>query len=109
MKKSFIIVLGIIIVFFACNKKDQSTSDKSSTPTYQDPTASAGAPNTLSAVLFGMHMGPGIDLELNKNMFFGASVTFHTTFGTTQNMANGTPLSIGGTYTSFLLHLGATF
>jgi len=78
-------------------------------PIYQDWTAPAGNPNTLSALLFGMHIGPGVNLELTKNIFFGASLIFHTTFGSTQNLANGTPLNLGGSFTSFLLQMGATF
>jgi hypothetical protein len=84
-------------------------------PSYRDATGSASgtvtgradAPN-VSAILFGVHLGPGIDLELSKNFFFGASVTFHNMFGTDKKLANGTPLSVGGTYTSFFLHLGFT-
>jgi hypothetical protein len=85
-------------------------------PSYKDanpqPASLNGAAtsgSSVSAVLFGLHLGPGIDLELNKNLFFGAAVTFHNMFGTTKVVANNTPFSIGGTYTSFFLHLGATF
>ncbi len=83
-------------------------------PTYQDPsTITANSSNTasssLSAVLFGLHLGPGIDLELSRNLFFGAALTFHSMFGTTQSLANGTPFDLGGTYTSFFLHAGVTF
>jgi len=89
-------------------------------PSYQDNTGSpapatnsltdkGGGPSNVSAILFGLDLGPGIDLELSHNMFFGAAVTFHNMFGTTQTWANGTPLDVGGTYTSFFLQVGATF
>ena len=84
-------------------------------PSYQDPTApvqingSSTSVSSVSSVLFGVHMGPGIDLALSQNLFFGAALTFHNMFGTTKTLSNGTPLDVGGTYTSFLLHIGATF
>lgn len=78
-------------------------------PSYRDPSAIVPADSSISAVLFGVHLGPGLDLELSKNLFFGAALTFHNMFGTTKTYANGTPLNVGGSYTSFLLHLGATF
>ncbi len=89
-------------------------------PSYQDNTGggstnntngfgqSNGAPN-VSAILFGLHLGPGIDLELSRNMFFGAAVTFHSMFGNKQTWSNGNTLNVGGTYTSFFLHIGASF
>ena len=64
---------------------------------------------TLSSVLFGMHMGPGIDLELSKQLFFGASLTFHNMFGAIKALPSGGVVDIGGTYTSFLIHAGFTF
>jgi opacity protein-like surface antigen len=84
-------------------------------PSFQDHTAqpSNGTNNStlpsLSSVLFGVHLGPGIDLELTKNLFFGAGITFHNMFASTKTLANGTVQDIGGTYTSFFLHAGATF
>lgn len=93
-------------------------------PNYHDDTVKTAAPTTpaspgtkqnegppsLNAVLFGIYVGPGVDLELSKNMFFGAAVTFHNSFQTSKLMADGkTTLDLGGTYTSFFLHIGATF
>ena len=79
-------------------------------PSYQDPSIPTGLPSSdLSAVLFGVHLGPGIDLELNKNFFFGTALTFHNMFGTSKAMSNGSLMSIGGTYTTFLVHMGTTF
>jgi hypothetical protein len=76
-------------------------------PSYRDLTADANS--SVNAVLFGIHLGPGVDLELSKNFFFGASLIYHTTFGTTQILSNGSTASLGGSYTSFFLHTGVTF
>lgn len=83
-------------------------------PNFKDTTIPIGATSpagnaSLSSVLFGVHFGPGIDLALSRNVFFGAALTFHNMFGTTKTQANGTPLDIGGSYMSFLMHIGATF
>jgi len=62
----------------------------------------------ISPVLFGVHLGPGVDLELTRQIFFGAALDFHDVFGTTKSTPNG-PLDVGGTFTSFLVHAGYTF
>lgn len=79
-------------------------------PNYQISNNLDGNPviNTVSSTLFGVHLGPGVDLELTKQLFFGAALTFHDVFSTTQPVNGGT-LPVGGTYTSFLLHTGFTF
>lgn len=80
-------------------------------PSYQYFTQSnSTGPNTssLSPVLFGVHLGPGVDLEVTKQVFFGAALTFHDVFGSTRATPDGFH-SVGGTYTSFLLHAGVTF
>lgn len=64
--------------------------------------------NSVSEVLFGIHLGPGVSLQLTQDMFFGTSLTFHDVFGTTKQTANGN-VDLGGTYTTFLLHAGLTF
>jgi hypothetical protein len=64
---------------------------------------------TISPLLFGVHMGPGVDLELTKQLFFGAALTFHDAFGTTKVTASNQKIDVGGTYTSFFLHAGVTF
>jgi hypothetical protein len=92
--------------FYRPNYRD-NTGSSPVTPTLNGRSSSDLA--SVSAVLFGVHLGPGVDLELSKNLFFGAALTFHNMFGTTKTLANGTPLSVGGTYTSFFLHLGVTF
>jgi hypothetical protein len=62
----------------------------------------------ISPVLFGVHLGPGVDLELTKMLFFGAGITFHDVFGTTKITAGG-PIEVGGTFTTFFLHAGVSF
>ncbi len=65
--------------------------------------------SSVSPILFGVHLGPGIDLELTDQLFFGAALTFHDVFGSSRAAANGSQIDVGGTYTSFLLHAGVTF
>lgn len=60
---------------------------------------------SLSPVLFGLHLGPGVDLQLTDKLFFGTSITFNDVFGTTKETAKG-PIDVGGTFTTFLLHAG---
>jgi hypothetical protein len=67
-----------------------------------------GAQDSVSPVLFGVHLGFGVDLLLSRQMFFGASLTLHDVFGQDQQTQAGT-IPIGGTFTSFLLHVGYTF
>jgi hypothetical protein len=70
---------------------------------------SGEASTTVAPVLFGIHAGPGVDLEVTRQIFFGASLTFHEAFGTTEVTPTGTTFDAGGTYTSFLLHAGYSF
>jgi len=64
---------------------------------------------SLAPVLFGLHAGPGVDLQLTDRLFFGVGLTFHNVFGTTREDKNGTLREVGGTFTSFLLHTGMSF
>lgn len=86
-----------------------SYADNTAAPSAPGALTSSSGPASLTAVLFGVHLGGGVDLELSRNLFFGAALTFHNMFGTQSAWANGVPLSIGGSYTSFFLHIGATF
>jgi len=62
---------------------------------------------SISPITFGMHLGGGIDLQITKQMFFGAGLTFHDMFSTTNmNPVTGQNMSISGTYTTFLVHAG---
>lgn len=65
--------------------------------------------NSISPVLFGFHLGPGVTLELTKRMYFGASLTFHNMFGTETVLSDGSQHDVGGAYTSFFLSAGMTF
>lgn len=88
-------------------------------PSFVDPTASAPQPSasssqsqsipSISAVLFGIHVGTGIDLALSKNIFFGTSLMLNQMFGTTKTLASGAPSNVGGAYATFFLHMGTTF
>jgi hypothetical protein len=83
-------------------------------PSYQisatGPTGAAipGTATSLSPLLFGVHLGPGVDLALTDQVFFGASLTFHDIFGNTQ-IVNNQPFDVGGTFTTFLVRAGVTF
>jgi hypothetical protein len=63
---------------------------------------------SVSPVVFGIYVGPGVDLELTEQLFFGAQLTFNSIFGTTKVTPQG-PVEINGTYASFFLHAGVTF
>ena len=62
-----------------------------------------------SATLFGVHLGAGVNLELTPSLFFGASMTFHDTFGADRPQPSGGTLPVGGSFTSFFLSAGVTF
>jgi hypothetical protein len=68
----------------------------------------AGQTNSVSPLLFGVHLGPGIDLALTKQIFFGASLTFNDIFGNTE-IVNNQPFNEGGTFTTFFITAGVTF
>jgi len=63
---------------------------------------------SVASTLFGVHLGPGVNLLLTDKVFFGSTLTFHDIFSSVKTTANRT-LEMGGTYTSFLLHAGMTF
>ncbi len=69
---------------------------------------STTAVSSVAPVLFGVHVGPGVDLQMTRQLFFGAALTFHDVFGTTKTTPGGS-LNVGGTFTSFLLHAGFSF
>ncbi len=76
---------------------------------FYKPSYQLTATQSLSPVVFGMHLGPGIDLELTRSIFFGAALTFHDIFGTTTALPGGGLKEVDGTFTSFLLKAGVTF
>ncbi len=63
---------------------------------------------SLAPILFGLHVGPGVDLQVSDDLFFGASLAFHDIFGTKKTLSSGKIQEIGGTFTSFLLKAGFT-
>ncbi|MCC7442340.1 MAG: hypothetical protein IT285_11945 [Bdellovibrionales bacterium] len=76
---------------------------------FYKPSYKLTADNSMSPVLFGLHLGPGVDLQLTDQFFFGAALTFHDVFGTTRTDSKGNLRDVGGTFTSFLLHAGVSF
>ena len=62
-----------------------------------------------STVLFGVHMGAGVNLELTQSLFFGASLTFHDSFGSDKSVGSDSALPVGGSFTSFFLNAGVSF
>lgn len=64
---------------------------------------------SISPLLFGIYFGPGVDLEVTRNLFFGGSFTFNNIFGKTETLANNQPFDVGGSYTAFFVHAGVTF
>jgi hypothetical protein len=59
-------------------------------------------------LLFGVHLGAGVNLELTSSIFFGASLTFHNTFGNGQS-SSGAGIPAGGSFSSFFLNAGVSF
>jgi hypothetical protein len=80
-------------------------------PSYQVAVKSGGDNGfaSMSPILFGVHLGPGVDLELTRQIFFGASLIFHDAFGGNRVNPAGALAPVGGTFTSFYLHAGAAF
>jgi len=78
-------------------------------PTYSYENAANTGQDTISPVLFGVHLGFGVDLEITREVFFGAALTLHDMFGNNETIPGGGNLATGGTFTSFLLHAGYTF
>ncbi len=65
---------------------------------------------TFSPFIFGIHAGPGIDLQLTKQIFFGATLRFQSLFSTRMYIPNSDQrLDVAGTYTALYLHTGVTF
>ncbi len=75
---------------------------------FYKPSIEINETSSVSQVLFGLHLGPGVDLQITDELFFGASLSFHDVFGATKRTANGIQ-ELGGTYTDFLVHAGYSF
>lgn len=77
-------------------------------PSYSYENASNTGQDSVSPILFGLHLGLGVDLEITHQIFFGAALTLHDVFGSEDQTPAGL-ISTGGTFASFLLHAGVTF
>ena len=95
--------------FYLPSYVDTSAAPKGSISSTNPSASNLSTLPSVSALLFGVHFGAGIDLSISRNAFFGTSLLFHQMFGTTQALASGTLLSLGGAYTTFFMHVGATF
>jgi opacity protein-like surface antigen len=65
--------------------------------------------NSISALQFGMHVGPGVTLLLSKNMFFGSQITYSNIFTSTKEDNAGALRQVGGAYLGFMINGGMTF
>jgi hypothetical protein len=74
-------------------------------PSYTLPTSRA----TVSALLFGMQLGSGIDLIISNTVFFGAQVNYNTMFDSAKKDSDGNMQTLGGAFLSFMIHAGITF
>lgn len=64
--------------------------------------------NSISGTMFGLHFGGGADLQLTKETFFGAAMSYHQLFGTNQQTTIG-PIDLASNYLTFMAHVGYTF
>ncbi len=64
---------------------------------------------SVSSLLFGLQMGGGIDLMLNKQLFFGTSLLYNDMFTSSKKDSNGVIQNLGGAFISFMIHLGFTY
>lgn len=77
-------------------------------------TFDASTPNTdstsISPLLFGIHLGPGVNLQITDQIFFGTSLTFHDIFGTDKvNPITKRTFTAGGTFISLFINAGIAF
>jgi opacity protein-like surface antigen len=64
---------------------------------------------TVSALLFGMQLGGGIDLMISNQVFFGAQLVYNNMFESSKKASDGTTQNLGGAFMSFMIHAGMTF
>lgn len=64
--------------------------------------------NSISGMMFGVHMGAGADLQLTRETYFGASLHYHQLFGTNKDTSLG-PIDLAGNYLTFMANIGYTF
>jgi opacity protein-like surface antigen len=66
------------------------------------------ATNSIAGTMFGVHLGGGADLQLTKETYFGAAMTYHQLFGTNQSTTLG-PIDLASNFITFMAHVGYTF
>ena len=76
---------------------------------FYKPSLSFDNNTSATALLFGLNLGVGADLLLSDRMYFGTRMTFHDMFGSNKLASNGTPVDIGGSFVSFIVHAGFSF
>lgn len=64
---------------------------------------------TLSALLFGMQFGGGVDLVVSKKVFLGTRLSYHNMFSSSKVGSDGGLREVGGSFISFMIHAGVTF
>ncbi len=65
--------------------------------------------STLSALLFGMQFGGGVDLLVSKKVFLGTRLAYHNMFNSSKIGSDGALHEVGGSFISFMIHAGVTF
>ncbi len=76
---------------------------------FYHPSLSYNNGQSANAILFGLNLGFGADLLLSDRIYFGTRLTMHDMFSSTTTASDGTSVSIGGTYLSFMVHAGFSF
>ena len=76
---------------------------------FYNPSKTFNDNSKVSAILFGMQLGGGVDLILNKRVFFGTRLNYHNMFDSSKVASNGVSKSVGGSFVSFMIHAGVTF
>jgi hypothetical protein len=74
------------------------------------PNEKLSSTESINAILFGLYLGAGVNLEVTDTLFFGASLTLHDMFGTRRAISNGGgTLEVDGGFASFLVSAGVSF
>lgn len=76
---------------------------------FYHPSATLANNATLSALLFGLQLGGGVDLILSKKIFFGTRLSYHNMFNSSKLASDNSPHIVGGSFVSFMIHAGVTF
>jgi hypothetical protein len=63
----------------------------------------------LSALLFGLQLGTGLDLLISERIFFGTRLAFHDMFSSSKKDSNQVAHEVGGAFASFMIHVGVNF